>query len=114
MALKPLTYKEPLYQLLRDGEVKEFNRRKAAGERCDLTYCDFRSLDLRGLDADGLDLSHSYFRTANLRGVDFSNAKLDGASLNDAKVSGAYFPAELSADEIFLSVQYGTRMRYRR
>lgn len=112
MSLKPLTYQEPLYQLLRDENVKEFNRRKAAGERCDLTHCDFRNLDLRGLDTDGLDLSHSYFRTANLRGVDFSKAKLDGASLNDAKVSGAYFPKELSPDEILLSVQFGTRMRY--
>ena len=113
MALKPLTYEDPLYQLLRDGEVKEFNRRKAAGATCDLTHCDLRSLDLRGIDADGLDFSHCYFRTANLRGVDFSKSKLEGASLNDAKISGAYFPAELTPEEIALSVRQGTRMRYK-
>jgi uncharacterized protein YjbI with pentapeptide repeats len=114
MALKPLTYEDPLYQLLRDGEVKEFNRRKAAGATSDLTHCDLRSLDLRGIDADGLDFSHCYFRTANLRGVDFSKSKLEGASLNDAKISGAYFPAELTPEEIALSVRQGTRMRYKR
>jgi uncharacterized protein YjbI with pentapeptide repeats len=113
MALKPLNYEDPLYQLLRDGNVKEFNRRKAAGEPCDLTHCDFRNLDLRGLDAEGLDLSHSYFRSADLRGIDFSTAGLEGVSLNGAKISGAFFPQELTASEIALSVEQGTRMRYK-
>lgn len=112
--LKPLTYTDPMYQLLRDGDVAEFNRRKAAGESCDLTHCDLRSLDLRGIDATDLDFSHCYFRNANLRGVDFTKCRLEGASLNEAKISGAYFPAELSAEEIALSVQHGARMRYRK
>lgn len=110
--LKPLSYSDPMYQLLRDGNVAEFNRRKAAGVSCDLTHCDLRSLDLRGMDATGLDLSHCYFRNANLRGVDFTKSRLEGASLNQAKISGAYFPLQLSAEEITLSVQHGTRMRY--
>ena len=112
MALKPLTYENQLYQLLRDGNVKEFNRRKAAGDTSDLTHCDLRSLDLRGIDADGLDLSHCYFRMADLRGVDLSQANLEGASLNEAQISGTYFCAALDPEEIALSVQYGTRMRY--
>lgn len=112
MALKPLDYKSPLYQLLRDGNIKEFNQRKAAGDTSDLTHCDLRSLDLRGIDADGLDFSHCYFRMANLRGIDLSQAKLEGASLNEAKISGTYFSASLAPEEIALSVQYGTRMRY--
>jgi uncharacterized protein YjbI with pentapeptide repeats len=112
--LRPLTYADPLYQLLRDGNIVEFNRRKAAGESCDLTHCDLRSLDLRGIDASGLDFSHCYFRNTNLRGVDFSNSRLEGASLNEAKISGAYFPVELSADEIALSIEHGARMRYRK
>jgi uncharacterized protein YjbI with pentapeptide repeats len=104
---------DPLYQLLREGNIAEFNRRKAAGYKPDLTACDFRGLDLRGLDADGLDFSDSYFRAADLRGIDFRNACLDGASLNGAKISGAYFPANLSAEEIRLSVELGTRLRPR-
>jgi uncharacterized protein YjbI with pentapeptide repeats len=112
--LRPLTYPDPMYQLLRDGEIAEFNRRKRAGEACDLTHCDLRSLDLRGIDASGLDFSHCYFRNANLRGVDFSTSRLEGASLNAAKIAGAYFPAELSATEIMLSVEHGARMRCRK
>ncbi len=111
--LKSLSYPDPMYQLLRDGDIAEFNRRKAAGVSCDLTHCDLRSLDLRGMDATGLDFSHCYFRNTNLRGVDFTKSLLKGASLNQAKISGAYFPSELSAQEIILSVQHGTRMRYR-
>lgn len=111
--LKPLSYPDPMYQLLRDGDIAEFNRRKAAGASCDLTHCDLRSLDLRGMDATGLDFSHCYFRNTNLRGVDFTKSLLEGASLNHAKISGAYFPSELSAQEITLSVQHGTRMRYK-
>jgi len=72
MALKPINFADPMYQLLRDGNVKEFNRRKAAGEQCNLTNCDLRNLDLRGFDAAGLDLSDSYLRNANLRAIDFS------------------------------------------
>jgi len=112
--LRPLTYADPMYQLLRDGNVVEFNRRKAAGESCDLTHCDLRSLDLRGIDASGLDFSHCYFRNTNLRGVDFSNSRLEGASLNEAKISGAYFPADLSAEEIVLSIEHGARMRHKK
>lgn len=41
MALKPLTYEDPLYQLLRDGNVKAFNKQKPQGGQCDLASCDF-------------------------------------------------------------------------
>jgi uncharacterized protein YjbI with pentapeptide repeats len=64
MALKPLTYEDSLYQLLRDGQIKEFNQRKSQGEPCQLTSCDFRHFDLRGLDAIGIDFSNCYFRAA--------------------------------------------------
>ncbi len=104
---------DPMYQLLREGCITEFNAKKAAGERVDLRSCDLRGVDLRGVDADGLDFSDSYFRQADLRGVDFRKARLEGASINAAKISGTYFPADLSASEIELSLLHGTRMRYR-
>jgi len=112
MALKPLTYEDPLFQLLRDGNVKEFNARKSANPTVQLANCDFRHLDMRGLDAAGIDFSNSYFRGADLRGVDFSTTNLEGASLNSARISGVLFPAELSPEEIELSVNHGTRLRY--
>jgi len=104
---------DPMYRLLREGCITEFNVKKASGETVDLRGCDLRGLDLRGLDADGLDLSDSYLRQADLRSVDFRNARLEGASINAAKISGAYFPADLTASEIELSLLHGSRMRYR-
>jgi len=102
----------PLYRLLRDGHIEEFNENKARGERSDLTYCDFRGIDLRGIDADGLDLSGGYFRQADLRGIDFTNTNLEGASIHATKISGTWFPKGLSPEEITLSLMHGTRLRY--
>lgn len=111
----PVIIDNPLYRLLRDGKVKEFNQRIANGEQVDLTGCDFRHLNLQGLNASGLDFSNSYFRQADLRGIDFSDCiSLEGASIHGAKISGVFFPGALDADEILLSLEHGTRMRYRR
>jgi uncharacterized protein YjbI with pentapeptide repeats len=113
MAL-PQISDDPLYRLLREGKVSEFNQRIAAGETANLTSCDFRHINLTGLITDELDFSNSYFRQADLRGVDFSNCNsLEGASIHGAKISGAYFPREIRAEEILLSLEHGTRMRYR-
>ena len=103
---------DPLFRLLRDGKIEDFNRQKVTGITIDLKNCDFRGVDFKGIDVNGLDLSGCYFRQADLRGVDFSNCNLEGASINGAKISGAYFPRELSAQEIELSLLHGTRMRY--
>ncbi len=105
---------DPLYRLLREGDVEEFNTRRSGGEECDLRGCDFRTLDLRKLDAKGLDLRGCYFRQTDLRGVDLSEANLEGASINAAKISGTYFPPTLTAEELTLSLTHGTRMRYSR
>ncbi len=109
---RPRFTKDPMYLLLRVDDAKGFNQRKDAGADCDLTNVDLRGLDLRGLDAAGLDFSGSYFRDTDLRGVDFSAATLRGCSFYGCKISGTLFPAELSADEIRLSVDHGTRVRY--
>ncbi|MCB1876901.1 MAG: pentapeptide repeat-containing protein [Chromatiales bacterium] len=112
MANGPEIKENPLYHLLRSGDIREFNRRKAAGEIPDLAGADLRGLDLRGMDADGVDFSNSYFRQSDLRGIDFSKANLEGASINGAKISGTLFPSQLRAEEINLSLTHGTRMRY--
>ncbi len=104
---------DPLYQILRNENVEAFNRARAeAGELPSFARCDFRGLDLRGLAATGLDFRDAYFRGADLRGIDFSGSRLDGASIAGAKISGCYFPRELQADEIVMSLNHGTRMRY--
>ncbi len=103
---------EPLYRLLREGHIDEFNSQRTAGINGDLTHCDFRGIDLRGINADNVDFSGSYFRQADLRAIDFTSANLEGASIHAAKISGAYFPMEFSADEITMSLLHGTRLRY--
>jgi uncharacterized protein YjbI with pentapeptide repeats len=110
---KPRMSADPMYVLLREGRVEEFNRRKAVGERFDLRGCHFRGMDLRGLNASGLDLTGAYLRQADLRGLDLSTTRLEGASLHAAHVSGVLFPSELEPMEIEMSVRLGTRMRYR-
>jgi len=110
---RPADIENPLYHLLRDNKIEEFNQRRAAGEPADLSGVSLRGLDLRGLHADGLDLSNSYFRQSNLQGLDLGSANLRGASLHDAQISGVLFPDELSAEEIRMSHALGTRLRYR-
>lgn len=110
----PQQSSDPLYLLLRDEQVVEFNRRRPAGAACDMRGLSFRGRDLRNLEAQGIDFGDAYFRDADLRGVDFRESNLEGASLASAKISGAYFPSELSPEELRLSVEYGTRLRYRK
>ncbi len=103
---------DPLYQALRDENIEGFNQaRKKYESLPSFAYGDFRGLDLRGLNAEGLDLTHAYFRGADLRGIDFRGANLEGASIAHSKISGCYFPHDLEADEIVMSLNHGTRMR---
>lgn len=110
----PIISQDPLYQLLRNDKVQEFNARRAKGESCSLVGVDLRGMDLRDMDARGLNLENAYLRQTDLRGIDFRQAQLEGASIKGARISGAYFPAELMAEEITLSLLHGTRMRYRK
>ena len=111
---KPVIKQDPLYQLLRTENIKDFNEQRKKLDTGELRNGDYRGRDLRNMDAAGLDFSNSYFRNADLSGIDFRETNLEGASLLDAKLSGTYFPAELSAEEIRLSLDTGTRLRYRR
>ena len=109
----PQQLDSPLYKILRSEQTSSFNQQKPASGVIDLAGGDFRGLDLRELNADGVDFRDAYFRSADLRGIDFRNSSLEGASLAHAQISGAYFPPELSADEILMSMNFGTRLRYR-
>lgn len=109
---KPVIKKDPLYQLLRTEDIKNFNEQRDQLSTSELKSGDYRGRDLRNMKAQGLDFSNSYFRNADLSGIDFRNTNLEGASLLDAKLSGTYFPVALSAQEIRLSLDTGTRLRY--
>jgi len=110
---KPVVKHDMLNTLLREEKIEEANALLAKGFEPDFSGTDFRALHLSGLNTDGLDFSNSYFRMTDLRGLDFRNCNLDGASLHSAKITGCYFPKPLSAEEIRMSVEHGTRLRYR-
>ncbi|MCU1750985.1 pentapeptide repeat-containing protein [Pseudomonas sp. 6D_7.1_Bac1] len=110
---QPKLLDTPLFALLHKDDITGFNRERPKSGPVDMVGGDFRGLDLRELNAEGIDFSDAYFRSADLRGIDFRNASLEGASLAHAQISGAYFPPELSADEILMSMNFGTRLRYR-
>ena len=110
---QPTLLDTPLYALLHKDDIHGFNRERPQNGTIDMVGGDFRGLDLRELNAAGIDFSDAYFRSADLRGIDFLQASLEGASLAHAQISGAYFPPELSADEILMSMNFGTRLRYR-
>lgn len=110
----PTTSAHPLYLMLRSERIEDFNAYRAANdEKCDLSGSDFRGIDLRNAELNGIDLSNCWFRQTDLRGLDLRSCNLCGASIRAAKISGTYFPEELSSDEILLSLNHGTRMRYR-
>ena len=79
----------------------------------DLAGASLRGADLRRTDLRKADLRDAYCHSADLRGVDLSGANIEGASFHMARVAGAYFPANVSADEIRLSLEIGTRIRCR-
>ena len=103
-----------LYELIREDKIDDFNKRWDKGERCDMTGLNFRGQDMRKINQGGIDFSNCYFRQADLRGLNMSTWLLEGASIYEANISGAYFPKELSTEEILLSISRGTRMRYNR
>jgi uncharacterized protein YjbI with pentapeptide repeats len=109
---KPRKPADPLYQLLREGRGEEFNRRRKSGDKCDLRGCDLRGVDLRECAVADIDFSDCYLRQADLRGLDLRTCRMEGASLHAAHISGAYFPREVTAAEIEMSVRMGTRLRY--
>lgn len=109
---QPHPLQHPLYALLRSDNVAGFNQQKAQHLPIDFSGGDFRGLDLRGMDASGVNFSDAYFRGTDLRGIDFRQSQLEGASIAHAQISGAYFPNQLSASELLLSLQFGTRLRY--
>lgn len=112
-AANPRQPSDPLYLLVREGRSADFNRQRKPGDKCDLQGCNLRGLDLREFELSNIDLSDCYFRQADLRGLDLRSCRLQGASLHAARISGVYFPIELSPAEIEMSVRIGTRLRYR-
>ncbi len=110
----PRFLEDEAYRSLRSGDIETFHREIAERDSVDFSNVDFRGADLRGADLQKVNLRGAYLRDADLKGLDLRNVDLEGCSLLHAKVGGTYFPSDLSADEIRLSLDHGTRLRYRK
>ena len=99
------------YRCLRSGEIETYQRLVADRPKVDFTDADLRGVDLRRVDAKKLVLRGTYLRDADLRGLDLRGMDLEGCSIFHAKVSGTYFPENLSAAELRMSLEMGTRLR---
>lgn len=108
---KPQIINDDAFRCLRCGEHEKFNRIVGDCEGLDFSNADLRAADLRHANLADVNLAGAYFRDADLRGADFRQHDLEGCSLLHAKVSGTFFPANLSPQEIMLSLEYGTRLR---
>jgi len=109
---QPRFLDDPAFRCLRIGDFAGFNREAAGFKEIDFSNADLRGVDLRGIaDLTKLVVRGAYMRDTDLRGLDLREWDMEGCSLYHAKISGAYFPTNLSPQEITVSVQLGTRMR---
>ncbi len=102
---------DPAYRDLREFDFERFEQHIAGRKKIDFSSADLRGVDLSRVDATNLVLRDAYLRDSDLRGLDLRHVDLEGCSLHNAKISGTYFPENLSPQEIANSVQYGTRIR---
>ena len=108
---KPKFIDNEAFRSLREGDLDRYHKLIAESESVDLSNCDLRGTVMRHADVDKLILRGCYLRDADSRGLDLREKDLEGCSLLHAKVSGTYFPAHISAEEIRLSVEQGIRLR---
>ena len=99
------------FKCLRGGDIAEFHRVIEGRTTVDFSGTDLRGTDFRKADLRKVILRDSYLRDADLRGCDLRQMDLSGATIQGARIGGTYFPENISAEEIMMSVQYGTRLR---
>jgi uncharacterized protein YjbI with pentapeptide repeats len=112
-ALRPRFLTDEAFRQVRSGDVDGYHRSIATRTEVDFSYSDLRGTDLRNADLTKVKLTGAYLRDTDLRGQDLRQHNLEGCSLYHARISGVWFPADLSADEIRLSLEQGTRLRRR-
>lgn len=102
---------DPAFKALRVGELDQYHQAARQRERVDFSNTDLRGTDFRKVDLSNLIVRNAYLRDADFRGCDMRHMDLDGVSIHNAKISGAFFPKNVSAAEIRMSLRHGTRIR---
>jgi uncharacterized protein YjbI with pentapeptide repeats len=100
-----------LYYLLKNEKIEEFNKKVVGLKSINLVSCNLRGRNISSANLRYADLRGAYLSHCNLKGLNFSNANLEGASIHFAKISGVYFPKNISSSEVSNSLNYGTRIR---
>lgn len=108
---EPRYLEDPAYRCLRVEDIDGYNMAIINRPEVDFTDANLRSVDLRRADLEKVILRGAYLRDADLRGCDLRGMDLEGASFHNAKVAGAYFPGNVAAEELKLSLEHGTRIR---
>lgn len=108
---RPKFVDDEAFRCLRSGNLAGFDNAVTQRDVVDFSDADLRSTDLRKANLEKVVLRGAYLKDADLRGVDLRQHDLEGCSLHGAKVGGAYFPNNLTAAEIQMSVTLGTRLR---
>jgi uncharacterized protein YjbI with pentapeptide repeats len=111
---KPNFLDDPAFKCLRVADLDGYHRAIEGRKTVDFSGADLRGVDFRGADVSRLVLRDAYLRDADLRGCDLRGVDLAGVSIHSAKISGTYFPYEIDAAEIQLSLKQGTRIRMRK
>ena len=102
------------FRCLRSGDAATFHRLVERRSVVDFTDADLRGTDFRNVDLSKVILRGAYLKDADLRSLDLRKVDLEGTSIHNARIGGTYFPHNIPAAEIEMSVRYGTRMRVRR
>jgi len=108
---KPRFVDHEAFRCLRMNDLEGFHRAVAGSKVVDFSDADLRGCDFRRAELANVVLRGAYLRDADLRGCDLRHLDLAGCSLHGAKIGGAWFPDDIPAAEIALSVQSGTRIR---
>ena len=108
---KPLMLYDDGFRSLRCGDIDQFHQYIASCEIVDYSNSNLRGTDMRKADLSKVDLTGAYLRDADLRGLDLRQHNLEGCMLLNARISGVYFPKNISPQEIALSHELGTRLR---
>jgi uncharacterized protein YjbI with pentapeptide repeats len=107
----PKFLEDEAFKYLREGDHEGFCRSVDNRKVVDFTGADLRGSDFRNIDMSKIILRDAYLRNADFRGCDLRKVDLEGASIHNAQIAGAYFPLNIPAEEIQLSIQNGTRIR---
>lgn len=108
---EPKYLEDQAYRCLRVEDIDGYNMAIINRQEVDFSNANLRSVDLRKADLDKVILRGAYLRDADLRGCDLRHMDLEGASFHNAKVAGAFFPTNVPAAELVMSLEHGTRIR---